>query len=78
MHRPGASAAKIVHPAVCPCVLPYIKVVISKEKHAHIGCTGAKLCAPGSQSTHRVQGAPLISNTVWRIDDTISILRFLH
>ena len=49
MHTPGASVAKIVHPAVCICVLPYIKVLICKEKHASTGCTGAKICAPSSQ-----------------------------
>ena len=27
-HTPGAHVAKIVHPAVCLCDLPYIKVLI--------------------------------------------------
>ena len=59
VHTSGAQVAKIVHPAVCRCVLPYIKVFIFKKMHTHTGCTGSKICAP------RVQGAPLISNTVW-------------
>ena len=52
VHTPGASVAKIVHPAVCLCVLPYIKALICEEKHAHTGCTGAKVCAPCSQNVH--------------------------
>ena len=28
VHMPGAQVAKTVHPAVCLCVLPYIKVLI--------------------------------------------------
>ena len=35
-----------MHPAVCPCVLLYIKVVICQINHAHTGCTGAKSCVP--------------------------------
>ena len=28
VHTQGAWVAKLVHPAICPCVLPYIKVLI--------------------------------------------------
>ena len=52
MHTPGALGAKIVHPAVCLCILPYMKVLICKEKHAHTWCTGAKICAPDGQNVH--------------------------
>ena len=52
MHTPGASVAKIMHPAVCLYDLPYIKVLICKEKHEHPGCIGAQICPPGSQNVH--------------------------
>ena len=52
MHTAGAKVAKIVHPAGCPCDLPYIKVLIYEKKYAHTRCTGAKVHAPGSQNVH--------------------------
>ena len=36
-----------------------IKVLICKEKYAHTGCPGAKICAPGSQNVHTGAGRTL-------------------
>ena len=58
VHTQGAWVAKIVRPAICPCVFPFIKVLIFSKKHAHTGCTGensvhpaAKICTLGAGCT---------------------------
>ena len=50
MHTPGAQLERSMHPAIFSYANSYIKVLM--KKHAHPGCTGAKICAPGSQNVH--------------------------
>ena len=61
VHLPGAKTPKMVHPAIWMCVACYINLFKNWEKPAHTGCTSFKIYAP--KCAHRVQGAPLISNT---------------
>ena len=56
VHTPGASVAKIMHPAVCSCVPPYIKVLLCVRKNMHTPVLksfhpAAKMCTLGALCT---------------------------
>ena len=54
MHMPGAHVAKIAHPAVCLCVLPYklYKGINILEYACTHRVHRLETCAPGSQNVH--------------------------
>ena len=52
VHLPGAKTSKMMHPAICLCATHYRNLFKIEENHAHTGCTGFKICAPGSQNVH--------------------------
>ena len=53
MHLPGAMTPKMVHPAICSCVTPYIYKPISKLGNARTqGAQVFKINAPGIQYAH--------------------------
>ena len=61
----GCKDPKMVHPATCLCVIHYIYLLKSREKHAHTGCTGLNSMHPATKMCTQGAGCPLLSNTVY-------------
>ena len=63
----GCTSPKTVHPEIGPCTPQYI-VIINSSKNVHtLGAHLRKPCTRPWKCARRVQGAPLISDTVMHI-----------